>query len=364
MTMKSNFGWAPLGMALTIGLVACGKKEPTQPTAATTAQPTAATTAAATAEDATATTAAPAEDAAGTSAAPADAAPVAPSEACVAAGEITIDHVSLSADGGTVHACGELDERTWCYRVGLADGALKAEQLGADDLSHVGNAPGPIDDPFRRREGEPTLQLCRDAATGCKDVFVGDVMAAWMGADGRRFALATLEEKSKRVRVFDAETLAEVGNHVVASDVDLPDCSFAAPLGDAVLVATGPCVGSAGRKAWLIDGASGQKIADVGGGPDFDARLGGFVKVGDDRWAIRDGGGKRVVIQDVKSGEVAATVDLSELPASEAGAWMFMAGEPARLVLVENRPTPGASVIVDPASGKIDKQVAPDPCKP
>jgi len=345
-------------------LMACGgKKSPEPTTAPTTAAPTAtaapttATTATtAPADDASAPTTAPAEDASS-----ADAAPTGPTPACAAFGQLAVDYAALAGDVLTV--CGEAASKGWCFEVTLASGAVVGKELPEDDVTHVTNVPAAVADPFHRKDGSPALQLCLDASTGCKDVFAGDVLAAWIGPDKKSFAVTTLEDKQKHVRLYDGATYSETADHVIEKDVDLPDCSFAAPLSSGVvLVATGPCTGSAGRHAWLMDGASGAKIADVGGADGFDVRLGGFLAIEADRWAFRDDGGQKIVVQDVKSGEVKATADLSKLAAKDTPAWLFLAGEPARLLAVENRPGPGATLVIDPATGQVERSVTPDAC--
>ncbi|MFO0749810.1 MAG: hypothetical protein U1F43_29680 [Myxococcota bacterium] len=355
---------------MALALAACGKKEPAPapaPTAPTaTAAPTPTTAAPTATADAGATTA-PEADAA---AAPADAAATAPTAgtSCVPAdvmdplGKIVPDFAALK--DATTTVCGTFDSTTgWCFTMDLAAQRVTGAKLPEDDLAHVANGVGAINDSFVRKEDAPALQLCLDAKTGCKDAYVGQAIAAFLTEDKKRFVLTTLDDREKRVRVFDTATLSETASVVVEKEADLPDCTFGALVGDALLIATGPCGEGSARHAWLADATSGDKRFDLGGTPDFDVRYDGFVRVKDDLWAFRSGDGSKVVVQDVKTGAVKSTVDLSAAGAKKSvRAWLFVVPEPLELVVVENRPTTGATYAFDPMTGQPTRSLVPKAC--
>lgn len=195
-------------------------------------------------------------------------------------------------------------------------------------------------------------------------MFVGQTLAATLSEDKKRFVLATLDDREKRVRVFDTTSHAETSSVLVEKDADLPDCTFGALVGESLLVSTGPCGdASSGHRAWLANAASGEKMADIGGVADFDLRYGGFVHVKDDLWAFRAADGSKVVVQDVKTGAVQATADLSAAGArGSLASWLFVTAEPLELVVVENRPVAGAVYAFDPLTGKATRSLVPKAC--
>lgn len=344
----------------TATVLGCGKSEPKpEPTPATSAPATTAAEADAAPTTATAPATTVAENDAGGSA-PAG---------CVVRDvyqpltSIAPDHAALEGDSLTL--CGQTEEPAgWCFSVDFASGKVEGAKQPDDDLAHVANYLGALNDPFRRKDSEPVLQLCLDAATGCKDVYVGETTSATLTSDEKRFVLTTLDDRERRVRIFDATTFAEIGNHLIEKDADLPDCSFGVAAAGNLVMSTGPCgVEAAGHKAWLANATTGEKIADIGGAEGFDLRFGGYAKVSDDVWAFRDGAGTKVVMQNVKTGAVQATADLSAAgPPGKGATWLFATSEPARVVAVENRPQTGAVYLIDPATGALTKSIVPAAC--
>lgn len=340
-------------------LMACGgKKEPAPPT-------TAAPVTTAPAADA----AAPAPEVDAASAPEADAAAPAPaSGACLAKDAFAIlekvspDHATFADGVATV--CGQAEGTGYCYALDLKAPSVTASKQAEDDLVHVPNGVGAIDDPFHRKDGAPALQLCLDPKVGCKDVYVGQTLAATINADKTRFVLATLDDREKKLHVFELPGLTEVSSVVLDKETDLPDCTFGAMLGETLLVSTGPCgADSAGHKAYLAAPASGDKLADIGGADGFDLRYDGYVQVKDALWAFRSADGKKVVVQDVKTGAVQATIDLAAAGAPKATeSWLFATAEPLELVVVENRPVAGAVYAFDPMTGKPTRSLVPTAC--
>jgi len=357
-------------MAVSGALAGCGKSEPAQPTSASAPAPE--TTAPATTAPPTtpATTAPPTTPATTAPATTGDAdATAAPSTTgCVAQdlfqplSRISPDHASLVGDSVTL--CGETDDTIgWCFGIELGSGAVSGAKQRQDDSAHLPNYASALNDPFRRQDDKPVLQLCLDAKTGCKDVYVGNATAATLADDRQRFVVTTLDERERRVRVYDAATFGEIGNILIEKDADLPDCTFGAAVGDALVVATGACPAGSPHKAWLANATTGEKLGDIGGVADFDLRFGGYVHVKDDLWAFRDASGKRIVVQDVKTGAVQATADTSGLGAVASGAtWLFASADPLRIVALENRPQTGSIYIIDPMTGALSKRIVPTAC--
>jgi len=338
-----------LGVMACLLATACGKKEPA--TQADAAQP--------------ATTQAPdaAEPAAPDAAAPA--ADVAPLAGCLAPeilavlGGIDPDFAAL--DGRTVKLCGELDDVRHCVALDLDSGKRTADKLAEGDVAHLPDYPAGFDDGLVKDDARPVLKLCASAEAGCKDLHVGQALAAHFDAAKARVVVTALEEGKLTAHVYDTATLAETSKLDIGAS-DLPDCTFADFVGDTLLLSTGACSG--GGRSWLADPKTGARIADVG------KREGAFVKDGElahidgPTWVFRDASGKVAFVQDVTSGEVLATVDLQaaggDTKPKDDKAFVLAAGD--ALIFVESRPLVGTVFIADRKDGAIKASFVPRPC--
>jgi hypothetical protein len=330
-----------IGLGLTaMALAACGgKKEP----AADTATPPAAEVAA------------PAADAAAPEPPPAD---------CVSA-EVQATLNSLEPDfarldGRALRLCGAVGEARHCVVLDLDSGKRTTEKLPDDDVQHLPAYPAGFDDGLLKDEGRPVLKLCADSR--CKDLYVGEVLAGHFDAARARVVLTTWDDdKERRARIFDTATQAEVAAFPIGP-ADLRDCTFAAFVGESLLVSTGACTG--GGRAWLVDAKNGTKLGDIGKSPSAFVKDGQLALLDGTLWAFRDASGKAVYVQDVASGEVVATVDLETAADGTApkDEHAFLFGSPSELVLVEARPVVGSVFIANPKDGAVTKKYLPRPC--
>lgn len=330
-------------------LGACGKKEPVAP-----AQPT--TPAAPDAAEP------PAADAAAP--APADAAAPAPAD-CVTAETLAvlggIDPDFARLDGRSVKLCGEMNDARHCVVLDLDSGKRTAEKLADGDVAHLPAYPAGFDDGLVKDDARPVLKLCASAEAGCKDLHVGEVLAAHFDPAKARVVVTALEEGKLTAHLYDTATLAETTKLEIGAS-DLPDCTFADFVGDALLLSTGPCSG--GGKSWLADPKTGTKIADVGKREGTFVKDGGFAHLDGNTWVFRDATGKVAFIQDVATGEVSATVDLEtaggDTKSKDDKAFVLAAGD--ELVFVESRPLVGTVFVADRKDGAIKKSFVPRPC--
>lgn len=364
----------PTSAFIALSLTACGKS----PAPADAATPPADTAQAA--SDASAPPAGDTATAAGDAATPtpadaAQAAPDASAAADTAAPKDCVDDEVARVLGGlepdfarldknVLELCGGFqDGPRHCVDLDLDTGKRTVVKLPDDDVAHLPSFPAGFDAGLMRDEARGVLKVCVSAETGCKDLHPGQVTAGHFDADKKRVVVASMEDGQRNARIFDVANQAE-GKVIPIGPGDLPDCTFAAFLGnDTLLVSTGQC--AAEGQSWLVDVASGKTIDEIGKSPNAFVRDGQFAQVDGDVWAFRDATGKVVHVQNVKTGDIVATVDLESAATGTAPkdehAWAF--ARDGKLVLVEARPALGTVFIADPKDGSVTQSLVPRPCK-
>ncbi len=330
--------------------------------------------------------AAPAPDAA--PAAP-DAAPAAevaaatpdcvPHDVMAVLGSIDPDFAKL--DAGVVSLCGDAQETRHCVALDLASGKRTAIKLGEDDVAHMAAYPAGFDDgliiddglmrSIQAKDGKPAgeqppstgavLKVCPPEETRCKELYSGRVLAAHFSKDKARVVVTSLDEGKLNAHIYTTATQAEE-LVVPIGATDLPNCSFAAFAGDALVIATGAC-GGAG-KAWIADGKTGTKIADIGKSETAFVRDGQFAHVDGNLFVFRDASGKAAYVQDVTTGDVKATIDIDKASdgtkAKHDAAFVFATA--TEVILVEARPLLDTVIVASPTDGSITKVHVPRPC--
>jgi len=236
--------------------------------------------------------------------------------------------------------------------------------LPEDDLDHIPSFPPSFDDGFRREEGRPITKICVSASAGCQDIFIGQTKGGRFDADRKRAILTTADASgAKTIRAFDVATLAQTFELPLEGS-RLMDCSFGAFVGPSAVVGTGPCTQTETNHSWLVNPEDGSTIAPVGGEEGFALRDGHFAPVEGNRWAFRSADGAQVVVQDVVTGEVHATIATG----IEAGrtkrekAWVF-GGPDGTAYLLETSPEPSEVVALDTAGARLIGRAPPVPCK-
>lgn len=346
-----------LGLMTCVVLGACGKKEPAAP-----AQPDSA----APAPDAAATPGPDAAPTPGPDAAPAPApdAAAAPAD-CIAPETLAvlggIDPDFARLDGRVVKLCGEMQEARHCVALDLDSGKRTAEKLPDGDVAHLPAYPAGFDDGVLKDETRPVLKLCASAEAGCKDLHVGEALAAHFDRQKARVVVTGLGEGKLTAHIYDAATLAETSRVEIGAS-DLPNCTFADFVGDSLLVSTGACSG--GGKAWLADAKTGAKIADIGKSESAFVRDGQLAEVEGNTFVFRDASGNAAWVQDVASGEVLATIDLEKAGgntrAKDDKAFVLVSGDD--VILVESRPLVGTVFVAGRKDGAIKTSYVPRPC--
>jgi len=347
-----------LPLIVAFGLVACGKKEPVVAPDVAPATATAAPTDAA---------AAPAPDAASAmqdaavdaSASAPPAADCVPHDVMQVLGSISPDFAKL--DAGVLSLCGFAQETRYCVALDLASGKRTSTKLDENDVTHLPAFPAGFDEGLVKDEGRPVLKLCPAAETRCQDLHVGAGLAGHFDANKSRVVVTSLEEGKLNAHIYDAAT--RTGTSVIPiADSDLPNCTFAAFVGESLLISTGACTG--GGKAWLADAKTGTKIADIGKTEGAFVKDGQFAQVEGNVWAFRDASGKTAWLQDVVSGEVQTTIDLEKAAdgtkIKDESAFVF--ANATDVMFVEGRPLLGTVVVASRKDGSITKSYLPRPC--
>jgi hypothetical protein len=233
--------------------------------------------------------------------------------------------------------------------------------LPEDDVAHLPAFPPGFADGLLKDESRPVLKLCPADATTCTDLHVGQALAGHFDDDNKRVVITSFDDGKLTAHIYDTVTRARSAVWPVTESA-IPDCSFAAFVGERLLISSGACTG--GGKTWLADPETGDKIVDVGKRDDAFVRDGHYARVDGKLWAFRDASGKRVYLQDVASGEVSATVDLDAVAegtkAKDDAAFVLATAD--MLVLVEARPLVGTVFLANPKDGSVTKSYVPRPC--
>jgi hypothetical protein len=131
-------------------------------------------------------------------------------------------------------------------------------------------------------------------------------------------------------------------------------------LGDVVAISADAC-GAPSARGFLYS-KTGKRIAEIGGA-DFGTFGFAHTQIDSTLWAFLEEGAAQVVVQDVVSGKISKTVDLSELWKSSAtgakpnqnaaqaigqpGESELLRGGPGQLVVIGGGPHPGSVAVVD-----------------
>lgn len=267
-------------------------------------------------------------------------------------------------EGTGVEVCGLLGEARKCVVTDLASGTRSVLDVDDDDVDRLPDYPAGFSDGIIRDDKRPVVKICLSAETGCKDLHTGQVLSARFDAARERVVLTTLDD-GKKAKVYDTATL-ELKQSFDIGEGTLPDCTFATFVGARLLVSSGACTG--GGKSWLLDPATGEKVADIGGdAPIFvkDGHLVATPQAGENAWAFRSADGDAVVLQDVASGAVLGRLNLKDTVGDTTpkydGAWIL--NHELGLVLVESRPLPDSLYVVDAKTMKVEKTLMPRPCE-
>ena len=300
----------PLVFTSFLLLAACGKSgTPTADTAAPTTPPPVADAQApadAAQGNPAQANAAAANDAGPANTAQADAAVEAPKD-CVpfAVSEVIggLDPELSRLEGGAVEVCGLMGEARRCVVTELTTNARSVLEVEELDVKRMPGFPAGFDDDIIRDEKRPVVKVCLSAEQGCKDLDAGQILTARFDATRSQVVLTTWDG-GRKARVYDTATL-ELKHTIDIADGEVPDCTFARFVGANLVVSTGPCTG--GGTSWLVEPATGKKVADVGGeAPIFikDRQFAAVPQAGENAWAFRSADGETVVMQDVVTGAV------------------------------------------------------------
>jgi len=236
--------------------------------------------------------------------------------------------------------------------------------LDEDDLDHIPNFPASFDDGFRREDGRPMTKICISPTDGCKDLFVGRATGGHFNADKTRAVLTTMgDDEARVIRVYNLETLEQV------FEIPLPgtsfiDCTFADFVGDAIIIGTGPCATTDGNSAWLVDAATGEKRADIGGDTPIAIRDRHYARVADGLWAFRRAAGNEILIVNTTTGETSATVATGTAATNfkRESAYVFAAGD-GHVFVLETNPIKGQLIEIDGKSGNLVLSESPKSCE-
>lgn len=266
-------------------------------------------------------------------------------------------------EGGAVEVCGLMGEDRRCVVTDLTTNARSVLEVEELDVHRMPSYPAGFDDDIIRDEKRPVVKVCLSAEQGCKDLDAGQILTARFDATRSQVVLTTWDG-GRKARVYDTATL-ELKHTIDIADGEVPDCTFARFVGANLVVSTGPCTG--GGTSWLVEPATGKKVADIGGETPVFIKDGLFVAVpqaGENAWAFRSADGDHVVMQDVVTGAVLGRLDLKEAVGDTTpkhdGAWIL--NHEAGLVLVESRPVPDSIYVVDPKTMVVRKTLLPQPC--
>lgn len=266
-------------------------------------------------------------------------------------------------NGGAVEVCGLMGEARRCVVTDLASNARSVLEVEELDVDRMPSYPAGFDDDIIRDEKRPVVKVCLSAEQGCKDLDAGQILTARFDATRSQVVMTTWDG-GRKARVYDTATL-ELKHTIDIAEGEVPDCTFARFVGANLVVSTGPCNG--GGTSWLVEPATGKKVADIGGETPLFIKDGQFVAVpqaGENAWAFRSADGDHVVMQDVVTGAVLGRLDLKEAVGDTTpkhdGAWVL--NHESGLVLVESRPVPDSIYVVDPKTMVVGKTLLPRPC--
>ncbi len=333
--------------------------------------------------DAAAPAPAPAAADAAPAPAPGDAAPTAAADAATAAADTapepapadcvpheiatvigTVDPELARIEGKTVELCGLVEEARTCVSLDLETGIRKTIAVDDNDVKRIPAYPTGFDDGIIRDETRPVIKLCLSAETGCKDLHAGQILSARFDATRAHVVLTAWDDGMRKAKVYDTASL-ELKSSFDISPGDLPDCTFADFVGKNLIISTGACTG--GGTSWILDVATGNKVADVGADAPFfikDDQFAAVPQAGENVFAFRSADGTTVVLQDVVTGAVSARLNLEEAVGDTTpkhdGAWVLT--HELGIVLVESRPVPDSIYLVDAKTLAVTKSLLPRPC--
>ncbi len=234
---------------------------------------------------------------------------------------------------------------------------LVSEQLTRLPAQPQGQTPA-IQAPARLETTNPDLKVC--TASGCKTL----TPLVWPGASPIHAAtngtvtavmLGNAEAGQGYIDIYDVMKLKKLTSFKYGQG-DFT-CGELGMLGDTLYVGADTCVAPSGRAALYT--TKGKKIANVGGKPDFGMYGNAYTQVEDNVWAFLQENGNQIVMQDVVTGKVTKTIDVSPL-FETASAKLGNPGESAlvrldggRLAVIAGTPANGSVAIVEVASGAL-----------
>jgi hypothetical protein len=138
-------------------------------------------------------------------------------------------------------------------------------------------------------------------------------------------------------------------------------CGDVAMLGDTIYVSASTCTTPSGRGALYT--TKGKKIANVGGKATFGTYGGAFTQVDGSTWAFLEENGNMIVLQNVVSGKVKTTIDVTTLfdpvKMSNPGESSIVRLSAGKLAVIGGSPANGSVAIVDMATGDVKVVHAP-----
>jgi len=276
----------------------------------------------------------------------------------------TIDPELARVEGKTVELCGLVDEARVCVSVDLETGIRKTIAVDDNDVKRIPGYPTGFDDGIIRDDVRPVIKLCLSAETGCKDLHAGQILSARFDATRAQVVLTAWDDGMRKAKIYDTASL-ELKSSFDISPGDLPDCTFADFVGKNLVISTGACTG--GGTSWILDTATGNKVADVGADVPFfikDDQFAAVPQAGENSFAFRSADGTTLVLQDVVTGAVSARLDLEEAVGDTTpkhdGAWVL--AHELGIVLVESRPVPDSVYLLDAKTLAVTKSLDPRPC--
>jgi hypothetical protein len=279
----------------------------------------------------------------------------APPPACITPPDEAAEITHAVGDAARVQFCvGAAAEH--CFALDLASGALAA-----------------LDKPPRERAGVETTvaetKVC--AGADCKTL----AAQPWQGPRHSRVAasgpievvlLGDAVAGKGYTEVWDMTASNKLATfHYAHGDFR---CGDVALLGHTIYISANACTAPTGRGTlYALDG---KKLANVGD-KDFGTFGNALVEVDGAEWAFVDENATRLVIQDVATGRVKKTIDVTALwrrggagsadsaPIGNPGESAIVKLDAARLAVIGGTPANGSVAIVDVATGAVKVVRAP-----
>jgi hypothetical protein len=287
-----------------------------------------------------------------------------------AASRLRLDAASLDPSG-RIRACGELADMRACLAIDPVSGHRELIRLPADDVDHLPAWPPGFDDGLRLEDERPVTRVCTPATQGCKVLHADRAVTARFDADRTQAVLTVVNAEGadaggKTLFVYDVHNQGE-RLRLKLDGASVGDCSFARFAGPNLVVGVTPCDPPArgAVTAWLAEPLTGNRVAPVGGQDASIGLLDGqLAPLDGDRWAFRSADGASLVIQDVRTGAVDATIPLGPPQTTRSAAFVLVAS-PARVhVVAQHAHAPLTWTSIDVASRQATAHTPPPRCGP